>query len=233
VDAGRLRPWQSRPWLFAGGGAILLAVLLWAGISYFGGTTDDSTPVQSAGMTILDQVAAAPDVVTVDATPDVDQTKGATPMAQRVAVLGLLNKRNGVSRELTLKPGQSIRLGDVVVRLRACEHTAPWEQEEFTGAFVQVDVQQPDRIWRRFFSGWLYKERPALNVVQHPIYDVWTKSCAMTFPSGGEEVTGSAGSDSSRSSAKKSPASPAGTPASPPPSAPATAPSTAEDSPAR
>lgn len=107
---------------------------------------------------------------------------GVTPMAQRVAVLGLLNKRNGVSRDVTIKPGQAIRVGDVVLRLRACERTAPWEQEQLTGAFVQMDVQGIDKGWRRVFSGWLYKERPALNVVLHPVYDVWTKSCTVAFP---------------------------------------------------
>ena len=62
-------------------------------------------------------------------------------MAERVAVLGFLNKRNGLSRDLTLKPGQAIRVDDVIVRLRACETTAPWEIQQLTGAFVQVDVE--------------------------------------------------------------------------------------------
>ncbi|MEM6827498.1 MAG: DUF2155 domain-containing protein, partial [Pseudomonadota bacterium] len=26
------------------------------------------------------------------------------------------------------------------------------------------------------------KESPSLNVVEHPIYDVWVKDCAMRFP---------------------------------------------------
>ena len=46
-------------------------------------------------------------------------------MAQRVAVLGLLNKRNGIVRDLSLRPGQAMRVKDVTVRLRACEATAP------------------------------------------------------------------------------------------------------------
>lgn len=213
---------------------VLLALLIWAAVSYFGRAGDDAAAVRSAGTTVLDQVQAASDVVTVDVAPDLSQSIGTTPMAQRVAVLGLLNKRNGVSRDLTLKPGQAMRVGDVVVRLRACERTAPWEQEEFTGSFVQVDVQQPDKTWRRFFSGWLYKERPALNVVQHPVYDVWTKSCAMSFPVGGEAVAGAGSGDKSRSSAKKSATTSAeDSPDAAPPSAPATAPSTADDSPAR
>ncbi len=105
-------------------------------------------------------------------------------MAQRVAVLGILNKRNGIVQNVTLKPGQSVRWKDVIVRLRGCETTAPWEEEKLTGAFVQVDVQRPDRKWGRVFSGWLYKESPSLNVVENPVYDVWPKSCAMTYPAG-------------------------------------------------
>lgn len=114
--------------------------------------------------------------------------KGTTPMADREAVIGLLNKRNGISRDLKMKPGQSLRIGDVVVRLRACEQTAPWEPEKLTGAFVQVDVKNSRDRWGRVFSGWLYAESPSLNLVEHPIYDVWPKSCAMTFPDIGAET---------------------------------------------
>jgi hypothetical protein len=141
-------------------------------------------------------------------TVDIPQTvtrlaPGTTPMAQRVAVLGLLNKRNGISRALTLRPGQAVRVGDVIVRLRACETSAPWEIQRLTGAFVQVDVRNPDGQFQRVFSGWLYKETPSLNVVEHPIYDVWPKSCAMTHPGGGTPAP-SGRADSSRSSAANS-----------------------------
>jgi hypothetical protein len=128
---------------------------------------------------------------------------GVTPMAQRVAVLGILNKRNGIVQTVSLHPGQSIRWKDVIVRLRACEATAPWEEEKLTGAFVQVDVQQPDKRWDRVFSGWLYKESPSLNVVEHPVYDVWPKSCEMTYPAGLAAPAAPA-SSSSLSSARKS-----------------------------
>jgi hypothetical protein len=128
---------------------------------------------------------------------------GVTPMAQRVAVLGILNKRNGIVQNVTLRPGQSARWKDVIVRLRACETTAPWEAEKLTGAFVQVDVQKPDKSWNRVFSGWLYKESPSLNVVEHPVYDVWPRSCAMTYPAGPPAPAAPA-SSSNLSSAKKS-----------------------------
>jgi len=129
---------------------------------------------------------------------------GTTPMAQRVAVVGLLNKRNGISRDLTMKPGQALRAGDVVVRLRACETTAPWEIQKLTGAFVQVDVRNPQGQFQRVFSGWLYKETPSLNVVEHPVYDVFPKSCAMTHPEAGESTVREGSAPSSRSKAPNS-----------------------------
>jgi hypothetical protein len=146
---------------------------------------------------------------------------GVTPMAQRVAVLGILNKRNGIVQNIALHPGQSARWKDVIVRLRACETTAPWEPEKLTGAFVQLDVQQPDRRWGRVFSGWLYKESPSLNVVEHPVYDVWPRSCEMTYPAGPPAPAAPA-SSSNLSSAKKS-GGPSGTPPSPAANAPAPA----------
>ena len=112
--------------------------------------------------------------------------EGTTPMGERAAVIGLLNKRNGISTDLQMKPGEALRVGDAIVRLRACETTAPWESEVLTGAFLQLDVQGTDEAFRRVFSGWVYKETPSLNVVEHPVYDVWPKSCAMTHPGAGE-----------------------------------------------
>ena len=117
-----------------------------------------------------------------------------TPMAQRVAEIRILNKRNGITRTLKMKPGQAFRVENAIVRLRACEQTAPWEEVPETGAFVQLDVHESrDNQWHRIFSGWLFKERPDRNVVQHPIYDVWVMSCAMSWPETGSDTVKVAG----------------------------------------
>jgi hypothetical protein len=150
------------------------------------------------------------EIQTVDVPQTVTQLPpGTTPMAERVAVLRLLNKRNGQWREFSMRPGQAVRIGDVIVRLRACETTAPWEVQQLTGAFVQLDIRDPaSQQYHRVFSGWLYKESPSLNVVEHPIYDVWPMSCAMTHPAGGTPApaapAASARSASNRSSASNS-----------------------------
>lgn len=170
---------------------------------------------------------AAPTPV-AEKIPDKPLVTEGTPLGQRVAVLGLLNKRNGESRDLTLRPGQAIRVGDVVVRLRACETTAPWEDQKLTGAFVQTDVRNRDGSWRRAFSGWLFKESPSLNAVEDPVYDVWPKSCTMAHPDIGPDTVRISGSVAAKaSSAKKSGEDqPAAAPIAPPatPSAPSSNP---------
>lgn len=158
----------------------LLAASL-AGCDMLGGKSDDAPVPAKSGKAqpANDKIAAA------------EGEALGTPMAERVAVLGLLNKRNGQTRDIELKTGEAIRFGKVVVRLRACEKTAPWENYPDQGAFVQLLVNERPpgtteaERWRSVFSGWLFKENPAANVVEHPVYDVWVKACKMSFP--GEE----------------------------------------------
>lgn len=147
-----------------------------------------------------------------------------TPMKDRVATLGLLNKRNNIAQDLSMKPGETKRVGDVIVALKACERTAPWEMPRQTGAFVQVWVREgrEGTGFGKVFSGWLFRESPSLNVVEHPIYDVWVKDCTMRFP--GEEGTTAPATGSPAPAAK-----PRSVPSATPTASPRAAPEPAEN----
>ncbi|MEM6907768.1 MAG: DUF2155 domain-containing protein [Pseudomonadota bacterium] len=137
-----------------------------------------------------DATEEASESATEDAQAAAELAQEATPMSERVAKLGLLNKRNNVAVDLELRPGETLEEGPVILTLAACERSAPWEMPQETGAFVQVDVlERGQSDHARVFSGWLFKESPSLNVVEHPIYDVWVKDCAMRFP--GDEAAAS------------------------------------------
>lgn len=164
----------------------------------------------------------------LQAADGTDPYAGATPVDQREAVLGLLNKRNGLVRDITLKPGESLRVGRAVVRLRNCERTAQWESPPEVGAFVQLLVlEHRDQQWHSVFSGWLFRERPDRNIIQHPIYDVFVRSCTMKWPGevevgaeddGANAAAGDAASAAPRAASTRSsaPQSPAAAPAAPP-----------------
>ena len=122
LDAGRMN-WRR----VVGIGAALAGAGAagWAGYDwYLGQQVKAPTAVATPPATTLDEADVAGGVETVDVSGDpTNPETGTTPMKDRVAVLGLLNKRNGQTRDLTLKPGQATRIGNVVVRLRACEQT--------------------------------------------------------------------------------------------------------------
>jgi hypothetical protein len=193
----------------------LAAPLALGACDYFAPTQPETVKVS------LDQAApkaAAP----AGAAAGQPNDYGATPLAERVAVLGLLNKRNNVSEEIRLKPGEAKEIGPVIVRVAACERTAPWEMPQQTGAFVQVDIRERGQAQhRRVFSGWMFLESPSLNVVEHPVYDVFVKNCVMRFP--GEEGPASPKPDPS-AKPSAAPSAAAATPTPAPAPAPAATP---------
>ena len=144
---------------------------------------DDS--VEARATDVPQAVASA-----VGAPQTAVESQFGTPVKDRVATLGLVNKRNNETQDLVMKAGETRRVGNVVVKLATCEKTLPWERPAEMSAFVQVFVQERAKLsepvsWHKVFSGWLFKNSPSLNVVEHPVYDVWVKDCAMKFP--GEE----------------------------------------------
>ena len=186
---------------------LILSALALAGCGQSGEVAPESTEVPAS----FASGAAATNMVESDY---------GTPIKDRVATIGLLNKRNNLSTDLVMKTGESRRIGNVIIKLANCEKTLPWEDPPEVGAFTQVWVEErasTDKplAWHKVFSGWLFKNSPSANVVEHPVYDVWVKDCAMKFP--GEEEDPAAFASSS------SAAKPAGKPSTAASSAPADA----------
>ncbi|EKF42709.1 DUF2155 domain-containing protein [Nitratireductor indicus] len=71
---------------------------------------------------------------------------------------------------------ETVQFGALQVTPRVC-YTSPETDEQRTDAFVEVDEITLNREIRRIFTGWMFAESPGLNAVEHPIYDVWLKTC--------------------------------------------------------
>lgn len=112
-----------------------------------------------------------------------------TPMGERVAVVAVLDKVSQKTAEYEVRPGDRIQFRALSIRMQACETTPPWEPRPLTGAFLQIDAKSNGQDQpRRIFSGWLFKESPSLNSFDNPAYDVWVKSCTMSFPETGPDT---------------------------------------------
>ena len=71
---------------------------------------------------------------------------------------------------------ETVQFGALQVTPRVCYNRPPGEPPKTT-TFVEIDEITLDRKIRRIFTGWMFAESPGLNAVDHPVYDVWLKSC--------------------------------------------------------
>ena len=114
---------------------------------------------------------------TVRLNPQEDQR----PPPETVTVARALDKVTAQITDLELPENRTVVFGSLAITARHCESTPPTEAPE-TFAFLQIDEIEPDQQpqRRRLFSGWMIASSPALNPLQHPVYDVWVIGCEAT-----------------------------------------------------
>ena len=73
--------------------------------------------------------------------------------------------------------GKVVRFRSLEIHIRRCQRNRPENPPE-RGVFLQIYEQDPGTGKRKqIFSGWMFASNPALNALEHPIYDVWLKDC--------------------------------------------------------
>nr|WP_237143535.1 DUF2155 domain-containing protein [Phyllobacterium zundukense] len=96
-----------------------------------------------------------------------------------IAVFSGLDKITGRITTFDVYIDETVQFGALQLTPRAC-YTRPDTEAPKTDTFVEVDEITLDRKIRRIFSGWMFADSPGLNAVEHPVYDVWLKSCKQT-----------------------------------------------------
>ena len=104
------------------------------------------------------------------------QDEQPTNVPQKVAVLRGLDKTTARVSEMAVQVGKPFRFGALEVVVRACMARPPEEPPEHT-AFLDVQEISPAGEKSAVFKGWVFASTPALNAVEHPIYDVWLIKC--------------------------------------------------------
>ena len=93
-----------------------------------------------------------------------------------MARMQAMDKITGRVSEIDVPVNGEAKFGTFSVVVRRCVTRSPEETPENT-AFVDVvdnyNTDDPVNI----FKGWMFSSTPALNAVEHPIYDVWLIKC--------------------------------------------------------
>ena len=92
------------------------------------------------------------------------------------AVLQTLDKVTARVSTIDVPVGGAVRFGTLVIRVRHCDKRPPEETPEST-AFLEIAEQRLGEQAVRTFTGWMFASSPALNALEHPVYDVWVLDC--------------------------------------------------------
>jgi hypothetical protein len=103
----------------------------------------------------------------------------ADPIENPVAVFSGLDKVTGRIISFDVYIDETVQFGALRVTPRTCQ-TQPPTEEPNTMVFAEVDEITLDSKIRRIFTGWMFAASPGLSAVDHPVYDVWLKDCALS-----------------------------------------------------
>ena len=107
--------------------------------------------------------------------------------AQRIengtAVFAALDKVTARISRLDVKLNETTTFGALKVTPRACYSRPPTEPPK-TATFLEVDEIMLDGKVNRIFTGWMFAESPALNPLEHAVFDIWLTECAVPLRPG-------------------------------------------------
>lgn len=107
-----------------------------------------------------------------DNLPASQQQEGQQTLVQ----LRALDKITARITELQIPLNTPSRFGTLLITAKYCRSRPPEEQPE-TFAYLEIDDVKQDGSKNRAFEGWMIASNPALNALEHAVYDVWVLSC--------------------------------------------------------
>lgn len=101
----------------------------------------------------------------------------AQPVAHAVAEFAGLDKITARITRFDVYIGETVLFGALEITPRACYSRPPTETLQRSSAFLEVDLRSLSGETTRLFTGWIFADSPALNAIDHAVYDVWLVGC--------------------------------------------------------
>ena len=106
-----------------------------------------------------------------------------------VAVLQGLDKVTARVSTIDAPVGRAIKFGALEIIARNCDKRPPEETPE-SAAFLDIWEVRPGEPATGIFRGWMFGSSPALNPLEHPVYDVWVLDCVNSNSDASREPAG-------------------------------------------
>jgi hypothetical protein len=112
----------------------------------------------------------------------------AAAIEANVVVLQGLDKVTARTATFEVPVGSAHRFGTLEITVHHCWKAPPEEPPE-NKAFLEIVDIRPDREPKTVFTGWMFSSSPALNALEHPVYDVQVETCKVVEdPAAGDET---------------------------------------------
>lgn len=93
-----------------------------------------------------------------------------------IAAFSGLDKITGRITNFDVYIDETVQFGALQITPRVC-YTRPPTETQRTSVFVEVDQVSLKGGSERIFTGWMFADSPALNAIDHPVYDIWLVDC--------------------------------------------------------
>ncbi len=103
----------------------------------------------------------------------------AETISNPIAAFAGLDKITGRLTKFDVYVDETVQYGALQLTLRAC-YTRPASEKQLTTAFIEVDQIDLRGEISRIFTGWMFADSPALNAIDHAVYDIWLVDCKQT-----------------------------------------------------
>lgn len=103
----------------------------------------------------------------------------AEQLATNTAQMQAMDKITGRVNLIDVPVNGEVKFGTFSIIVRSCKTNAEGEVPE-NYAFVDITDKSFDEEEFNIFKGWMLSSSPAVNAVEHPIYDVWLLKCHNT-----------------------------------------------------
>ena len=112
----------------------------------------------------------------------------AAEIPTNTAQMQAMDKITGRVSVINVPVNAEVKFGSFSVLVRDCRTRSPEETPE-NFAFVDVADTVNGNEQVNIFKGWMLSSSPALNAIEHPVYDVWLLKCIDTDVSGVQTLT--------------------------------------------
>jgi hypothetical protein len=100
----------------------------------------------------------------------------AETISNPIAAFSGLDKITGRITNFDVYMDETVQFGALQITPRVC-YTRPPTETQRTSVFIEVDQVSLKGGSERIFTGWMFAESPALNPIDHPVYDIWLVDC--------------------------------------------------------